>query len=130
MKARPRRGSVKLMLIFFAYHHFFLYEYVSCWLPFWGVGSVIGSGRRASAFYQNLSKLRRLVFPNSLYQGRAWPARRSQLVEETAESSSFRKDIACNRGAQLPVCRHGSVFLKSTSGFSKHLKLYLFHSYP
>jgi hypothetical protein len=62
MKARPRRGSVKLMLIFFAYHHFFLYEYVSCWLPFWGVGSVIGSGKRASAFYQNLSKLRRLVF--------------------------------------------------------------------
>jgi hypothetical protein len=50
MKARPRRGSVELMPICFAYPHFLLYEYVNCWLPFWEVGGVIGreSERRLS----------------------------------------------------------------------------------
>jgi hypothetical protein len=30
MKARARKGSVKLIHAFLSFHHFFLYEYVNC----------------------------------------------------------------------------------------------------
>jgi hypothetical protein len=55
MMARPRKGSVKLSLVFFAYHHFFLYEYVNCWLPFWAVGSMIGRESERRRSIQNLA---------------------------------------------------------------------------